>query len=1092
MCYRHLVSVLLSLAFTSCLTHTAPDSRRIVSQPEPGYGSSDEQFSDAPYVFETIEKHIRFEADGRGQRDTIFRLRIQSESAVREFGLIVYPYSSSFESLDVVYLRVRKPDGTVLETQPAEIQELDSPVSRVAPMYTDQREKHIPVKSLAVGDILEAHFRWTIHDPIAPGHFWFDYAYYTAGICLKETLQIDVPANLQTKLRNAQQQPSVREEQGRRIYMFANSNLKKREESRIPPWERYFHGAPPPDIQLSSFSSWDEVGQWFASLALPKAAVTPEIKAKAEELIKGKSTEEEKARALYTFVSTRFRYIGIDLGLSRYTPHAAAEVLSNRYGDCKDKHTLFASLLQAVGITSYPALISSRLRVDPSFPTPSVFDHVITAIPRGNAYQFLDTTPEVTPFGLLTANLRDRQALVIPGARTIQLVATPADPPFPFFERTRIDSSLDASGTLDAKVSLENRGDGEIALRQLYRATPQNEWQNLTQKIANSMGFGGTVSDVNVTQPEETDKPLTLTFSYRRTDYPDWKKRRIVLPLPGVVLLALNEEQKASTNPLPLGPPQDITIEATMKLPPGYSVYVPGKVEQKEDFAEYSAVFSLENDALRGVFRFKTKVREIPGTERSQYTTLAKTMDETARRYIPVIGNPATEVAGSGTGTNSTKEVKILGSKSETSATNPSPATARPAKPLYDAAVRAQKNTNYAVSAQLYEQTVAQDPKYAEAWNNLGYVYAKLGQHAKSEVALRKALALDPSSRFAHVNLGNALREQRKYEEAIPEYKKELEINPKDNLAHLSLSVAYVLGHHYEQAIPELELSAANNPDNPSVQFNLGVCYAKTEQPEKAVSAFTRSVEIEPTAERKNIVAYQMALNKLQLDQAEKYIKSAIDLEVSKTKDLSLDNLSNDDIRVPPALGAFWDTMGWVKFQQGDLPAAEKYLLSAWRLRSIGEIGDHLGQIYAKRGQKEEAEKFYAMALASPGPMPDTQMRLSDLAGSSTETERITKAGTTQLAEDRTIEFKNPKSAEGAAEFWILLAPGPRVDSVKFISGDEALRSLTTDLKTVVPPYPFPDSMDLKLLRRGKLTCPPSSQVCRFSLASSETVRQTN
>ena len=71
-------------------------------------------------------------------------------------------------------------------------------------------------------------------------------------------------------------------------------------------------------------------------------------------------------RAIYDFVSTRFRYIGIDLGHRRYAPHSAAEVLVNRYGDCKDKHTLFAALLQAAGIKAYPVLASSQYRMDPS------------------------------------------------------------------------------------------------------------------------------------------------------------------------------------------------------------------------------------------------------------------------------------------------------------------------------------------------------------------------------------------------------------------------------------------------------------------------------------------------------------------------------------------------------------------------------------------------------------------------------------------------------------------------------------------------------------------------------------------------------
>ena len=1054
-----------------------------------------DQFSEAPYVFDFIEKRVRLEADGRGQRDTTFRVRIQSESAVREFGLIVYPYASSFESLEVDYVRVKKPDGTVLETPASDIQELDSAVSRAAPMYTDEREKHIAVKSLAIGDVLEAHLRWIVHDPMAPGHFWYDHFFYRSGICLRETLQIDIPAKVPVKLRNSGPQPSVHDEQGRRVYTVATAQLKKPEEPKIPVWERNYRGAPPPDLQLSSFPSWEEVGKWFASLSQPKAAVTPEIKTQAEEITKGKNSEDEKIKALYNFVSTRFRYIGVDLGLSRYTPHAASEVLVNRYGDCKDKHTLFASLLQAVGITAFPALISSRLRIDPSIPTVSVFDHVITAIPRGSSLQFLDTTPEVAPFGLLSRAIRDRQTLVIPSPRDARLVTTPADPPFPSYERFHVDSSIDANGTLNAKIALEDRGDGELAFRSLYRATPQNQWQQLTQKLAGSLGFGGDVSNVNVTQPEDTDKPFTLAFSYHRTDYPDWKNHRFTLPMPPIFLLNLNEEQKLSKDPLPLGTLQDIIYEAVLKLPSGFSVYPPARVEQKSDFAEFTASFLLESDALRGIFHFKTLAHEVPGGERPEYTALTKTVDETGRRYIFVKTDSASKEASSSVlvpAPGAPKEVRILGTKPEGAPSGTPPAPVSPAKSLYDAADRASKNNNYAVSAQLLEQAVAQDPNYKEAWNNLGYVYGKLGQQAKSEAALRKALALDPSARFAHYNLGNALREQKKFEEAIPEYKKELDLNPKNNNAHLNLSICYTMTKQFTQAIPELEFSAANFPDNPTVQYNLGYSYAKTGQLEKALTAFNRSVEIEPTVERKNLVAYQMALNKLQLDQAEKYIRSAIDLETVKTKDTSLETLSNDDVRATSFLSAFWDTLGWVKFQQGDLASAEKYLLCAWRVRSTGETGDHLGQLQEKEGHKEAAEKYYSMALAASFPMTETSSRLAALAGSSSEADRITKEGSAQVGLERLLEIKNAKAAEGTAEFWILLVPGPKVSAVKFIAGDESLRPLAEDLQTASYTNSFPDNTEMKLLRRGKLTCSKSSGTCRLFLMSAESVRLSN
>src|SRR5229473_2606694 len=142
-----------------------------------------------PYVFELMENKVRFEADGKGQRELSVRVKVQSESAVRELGLLIYPYNSAFESLEVLYARVLKPDGSVVETSPSGVQELDSAVSRQAPMYTDQREKHIAIKSLSAGDTLEFKLRWTIHDPIAPGYFWFDTSLFKEGICLKQILE---------------------------------------------------------------------------------------------------------------------------------------------------------------------------------------------------------------------------------------------------------------------------------------------------------------------------------------------------------------------------------------------------------------------------------------------------------------------------------------------------------------------------------------------------------------------------------------------------------------------------------------------------------------------------------------------------------------------------------------------------------------------------------------------------------------------------------------------------------------------------------------------------------------------------------------
>jgi hypothetical protein len=142
-----------------------------------------------------------------------------------------------------------------------------------------------------------------------------------------------------------------------------------------------------PSVQITSFHDWSEVGQWFRSLAAPRAAPTPQIRAKAYELTRNAKTDPERIQLIYDYVSTKFRYIGISLGIGRYQPHAAEDVLSNDYGDCKDKHTLFAALLAAENIKAHPALISSTSKIDLDVPSPSQFDHVITAVPRDGGFQ---------------------------------------------------------------------------------------------------------------------------------------------------------------------------------------------------------------------------------------------------------------------------------------------------------------------------------------------------------------------------------------------------------------------------------------------------------------------------------------------------------------------------------------------------------------------------------------------------------------------------------------------------------------------------------------------------------------------------------
>ncbi|MDQ2948431.1 MAG: DUF3857 domain-containing protein, partial [Acidobacteriota bacterium] len=549
-------------------------------------------------------------------------MRVLSDAGVREFGVLSFSYNSGTQDLQIEYVRVRKADGSVVTTPESSAQDVSSEISRVAPMYSDSREKQLPVKALGAGDVLEYKVRFIQKKPEIAGQFWYSQSFLSGAVVLNETLRVSVPAGKYVKVVSPSVKPELQEEQGRKTYLWTSAQLdptkqdseKKKEHSSVTKL---------PAVQLTTFQNWDEVGQWYAALQNGRVVVTPAIQARADELTKGLATDAEKERAIYNFVSTKFRYISVSLGMGRYQPHSAEDVLANQYGDCKDKHTLFASLLKAAGIEAWPALMGAGLKLDPEVPSPAQFNHVITVLPQAAGYAWLDTTPEVAPFGLLQDGLLDQKALVIPGKGPARLMNTPATPPFARSEIVNAKGALKADGTLTAHFDFTTRGMDEIPMRIAFHQTSPAQWRGLVQNIIRSIGFAGDVSSVDVDNPESLEKPFHLAFDYTRTGYSDWANLRITPPL-FPFLFALGEESEKPDEPIALGGPGELEYTATIQLPAGFAAEIPENRKVQSSFADYTSSYSVVDGALVGARELTMKESKVPVSDWDAYLSFQK------------------------------------------------------------------------------------------------------------------------------------------------------------------------------------------------------------------------------------------------------------------------------------------------------------------------------------------------------------------------------------------------------------------------------------------------------------------------------------
>jgi hypothetical protein len=410
-------------------------------------------YSKEAFVVEQLHDRYRFENDGTGHRVETFRVHVLSDAGVQGFGQLRFGYNAANGRIEIGYVRVIKPDGNIVTAGADAVQDLSGVVQQSAPVYTDYREKHVTVPGLRPGDVMESEVTTTFHTAIAPGQFWMQHDFNQSSIVLDEKLEIDIPAGRKIKLKTKPgSEPKIAEENGRRIYRWETSHVTRddvhegdKKKARIKPDKL-------PDVQITTFSSWEEVGRWYAGLEKDRRIPSKEVRAKAEELTKGLNSDLEKTEALYDFVAKNFRYVSLSLGLARYQPQAATDVLRNQYGDCKDKNTLLAALLEAEGMHSSTVLISSVRKLDPDVPSPFQFNHAITELTLGKEEIWMDTTTEVAPFRLLAYTLRKKQALVIPEGGVPHLEETPADPPVPDQELAEITGKVDETGRLQAPM----------------------------------------------------------------------------------------------------------------------------------------------------------------------------------------------------------------------------------------------------------------------------------------------------------------------------------------------------------------------------------------------------------------------------------------------------------------------------------------------------------------------------------------------------------------------------------------------------------------------------------------------------------------
>jgi tetratricopeptide (TPR) repeat protein len=1062
-----LCAVLFSSSLIAQQEASAQNSSSATAKPAP-QKLQPADYSQEPFVIEQYYTTARFENDGTSERTLAVRIRVQSDAGVQQLGELIFGYNSSNEAMEVRFVRVKKKDGSVVTASADSVKDMTATVARDAPEYTDYKEKHVTVPSLHSGDSIEYEISTRTVSALAPGNFWFDYAFVKDAITLDERLDVNLPAGRVHDFITAPGLPDTSNiAADREIHHWRHANLTRPSASEQAKKKSQPPAEVRPDVQFTTFSNWTQVAAWYANLEKGRTDPTPEIRARTQELIQGRSTELDKIAALYDYVSKNIRYVSLSFGLGRYQPHSAAEVFRNQYGDCKDKHTLLAAMLQAANIPADAALIPFARKIDSHVPSPSQFDHLITAVPIGDELIWMDSTAEVAPFRLLSPPLRNKSALLVESDGAGKIVQTPMDPPFLSTQHVEIEAQVSDLGKLTATLRYFLRGDNEFALRVAFRRTPETQWKELGQTIAALDGIKGEITNVKPSDPSDTEKPFELDLDFAQANYLDWssKKSKVGVPLLAIGLPDANED---SADPVHLGSPLDVTMDLKMTLPANFSARAPVAVSVERDYAEFKSTYHFENHVLTAQRTLNFKMRELPAARVSDYLAFSRAVESDETQLLVV--------------DNSTTGAPAI------------PSTVS-ADELLEAGIAALNAGNVRDAIPLLQHAVEIDPKSKQGWSDLGLAYLRLGQFDEAADAFQKQISANPYDEHVYNYLGLTLQQQQKFPEAADAFRKQIAMNPLDPVAHAALGALFLAQHKYSEAVPELDKATVLAPENAELEVSLGQALLNTGEKEKALEAFDKGVDIAQTPAVWNNVAYALAEQNLELEKAAQYAESAISATATDLRNVELSRLSLDDLHQVASIGVYWDTLGWVNFRKGDLDQAERYICAAWLLNQHGEVGDHLAQVYEKRGDKQRAARMYAEAIAAPHAVPETRARLIVLLGGNAGIDELVLKSKPELAKIRVFPAGDLLKENARADFFVLLSPGgknPKIEAAKFISGSQDLRPFAEKLRALDLGPMFPDASPAKIVRRGTLACNATSGTCNFTLTLPEDVRTLN
>jgi tetratricopeptide (TPR) repeat protein len=251
-----------------------------------------------------------------------------------------------------------------------------------------------------------------------------------------------------------------------------------------------------------------------------------------------------------------------------------------------------------------------------------------------------------------------------------------------------------------------------------------------------------------------------------------------------------------------------------------------------------------------------------------------------------------------------------------------------------------------------YRAAIDFDPKYEEAWNNLGRVCFNMKQLDSASYYYRNALQVNPFSAFSLINLGLVFKEQKQPDSTYMYFQKAIRTEPFNPTILNSLGVIYRQDNNYDSAKAYFKKALFIKPDYRSAYNNLMKVYRELGQPDSVTNYLKTLPQFDPNSISVINDLGLIFLDQKRYDSARTYYRRAIAID--------------------PRNSQLYNNMGLVMKEMKQLDSAMTYLQRSLQVNPENTTAmANLSMVFRQLKQFDSAGFYFKKQLAARPADPD-------------------------------------------------------------------------------------------------------------------------